>query len=152
MVNGGNVGGTVVSENTEKTLDRGIRPGGRQRIARRVIEAMIDEALDRAEVRSEQRAQIYRARNRAFAAIDDYLEDGDAALCPLVEAELREQVQRHFASDPIDAALLDARRARPGHRRIVETIARSMREAHAALTPAQRRVIAGYVRANLGDR
>jgi hypothetical protein len=149
IVNGGNVAGAVVTETTEKTFDPDIRHGRRQ-IARRVIEAMIDEALDRAEARSDQRAQIYGARNRAFAAIDDYLGGRDAALCPLVEAELREQVQRLFVSDPIDAAPLDARRAGSDHRRVVETIAQSVREVHAVLTPPQSQVITGYVQANFG--
>ena len=143
----GEAGGT---ETTEKTFDPGLQHGGRQRIARRVIEGMIDEALDRAVARSDQRARIYRARNSAFAAIDHYLKGRDTALCPLVEAELREQIRRLFASDPIDVAPFDARRARPDHRRVVETIAQSVREAHAALTPPQSQVIAGYVRANLG--
>jgi len=152
MVNGGYVGGAVVIETTEKLIGAGIRYGGRRRIARRVTEAMIDEALDRAKARSDQRDQIYRARNRAFAAIDDYLEGRGAALCPLVEAELREQVRKLFVSDPIDAAPLDARRAQPDHRRLVDTIAGLVREVHTVLTPSQRQLIAGYVRGNLGDR
>ena len=152
MVNGGNgnVGGTVVIETGEKPFGPDLRYGGRRRIARRVIETMIDEALDRAKARSDQRDQIYRARNRVFAAIDDYLEGGDATLCLLVEAELREQVQRLFVSDPIDAAPVDARRARPDHRRLLDTIARSVREARAVLAPSQRQLIGGYVRGNLG--
>ena len=149
MRNRGNVTGAVVTETTENTSDPGIRHG-RRRIARRVIEAMIDEALDRAEARSEQRARIYRVRNHACAVIDDYLEGRDTALCPLVEAELRAQVQRYFVSDAIDAASPDARGARPDHRRLVNTIARSVRAAHAVLTPSQRQVIASYVRSNLG--
>jgi hypothetical protein len=116
-----------------------------------VIEATIDEALDRAEARSEQRAQIYRVRNRAIAAIDDYLKVADVALCPLVEAVLREQIQRHFVSGPIDAASLDAQ-ALSDHQQVVEAIAQSVQEVHAVLTPPQTLVIAGYVRATLGDR
>jgi hypothetical protein len=152
MVNGGSVGSAAVVETTEKVFGSGIRYRGRQRIARRVIEAMIDEALDRAQARSDQRNQIYRARNRAFAAIEDYLEGGDAALCPLVEAELREQIRELFLSDPIGAGPLDARRAQPDHRRLVEAIARSARDVRAVLTSSQRQRIAAYVRDNLGDR
>jgi hypothetical protein len=150
MENEGYVGGAVVIESTERPVGGGIRYGGRRRIARRVTEAMIDEALDRAQARSDQRDQIYRARNRAFTAIDDYLEGRDPALCPLVETELREQIWKLFVSDPVGAAPLDARRAQPDHRRLVETIARSVRDVHTVLTPSQRQLIAGYVRGNLG--
>ena len=150
MMDGGNVTSAVVTESSEKTFDPGIRRTGRHRIARRVIEAVIDEALDRAEARSEQRDLIYRARNRAFAEIGDYLEDGDVKLYLLVEAELREQVQRCFVSDSIVAAPFDARRARPDHRRVVEAIARLVQEARAVLTPPQRQAVADYVRAHVG--
>jgi hypothetical protein len=111
---------------------------------------MIDEALDRAQAPSEQRAQIYRVRNRALATIDTYLEDGDAARCPAVEAELREQAQRCFAGD--SAAVHGATTAwRGGDRRLAETIARSVRDAYAVLTPPQRRAVGDYVRDHLGD-
>lgn len=145
MTNAGNIASAVVAA---RGFDRDIRRGGRRRIARRVIEAMIDEALDRAGAWSDQRARIYGARNRAFAAIDDYLEGEDAAACPLVEAELREQVQRRFVLAPIDAAPRDTRRARP-NRQLLEILAESVQQAHALLTPPQREVVAGYVRAHL---
>jgi hypothetical protein len=139
-------------ESSEKTFGPRAQRGGRHGIARQVIEAAIDEALDRAQVRSEQRERIYRARNRAFAEIEDYLEDGDAGLCLLVEAELREQIQRCFVSDSIVAAPFDWRRRRPDHRQVVEAIACSVREARGVLTPSQRQVIADYVRAYVGSR
>jgi hypothetical protein len=140
----------VVTETTGRIFDSGIQRTRRRRIARRVIEAMIEEALDLAEVQSDQRARIYQARNHAFAAIDDYLEGRGAGLSALVEADVREQVQRRFRSYPIESTPFDLRRAGPEHRWVVEAIARSLWEAHAVLTPSQRLIIGDYVRANLG--
>jgi len=131
--------------------DLAVRPG-RRRVARRVIEAMIDEALDRAHAPSEQRAQIYRVRNRALATIDSYLEDSDAARCPLVEAELREQTRRCFAGEAAAAAAGATAAGRGGDRWVAETIARSVRDAYAVLTPSQRQAVSDYVRDQLGDR
>jgi len=150
MMNGGQVAGAVVTESSEKTFDPGIRRGGRHRIVRRVVEAVIDEALERARARPEQRDRIYRARDRAFAEIESYLEDGDAGLGLLVEAELRLQVQRCFVGDSIDAAPFDVRRTRPDHRQVVHAIAWAVQQARAVLTPPQRQVIADYVRAHVG--
>jgi len=117
-----------------------------------VIEAMIDEALDRAQAPFEQRARIYRVRNRTLATIDAYLEDSDAARCPLVEAELREQARRCFADDATEAALGVTAAWRGDDRRLAETIARSVRDVYAVLTPPQRRAIGDYVRDQLSDR
>jgi len=146
--------GTKVADNTTTTTtsDLALRPG-RRRVARRVIEAMIDEALDRAQAPFEQRARIYRVRNRTLATIDAYLEDSDAARCPtLVEAELREQARRCFADDATEAALGATAAWRGDDRRLAETIARSVRDVYAVLTPPQRRAIGDYVRDQLSDR
>jgi hypothetical protein len=150
MMDRENTARAVATETTERTFDSDIRHSRRRRIARRLIEAMSEEALDLAGVGSDQRARIYRARNDAFAAIDHYLKGRGPGLCALVEADLREQVQRRFRSYPIETTPFDARRAGPEHRLVVEAIARSLWEAHAALTPSQRSTIGGYVRANLG--
>jgi len=149
MMDPENTARAAVTETTGRTFDSGISHSRRRRIARRLIEAMIEEALDVAEARSDQRAQIYRARDRAFAAIDPYIEGRGTGLCALVEADLREQVQRRFRSYPIEATPFDVRRAGPEHRWVVEAIARSFWEAYAVLTPSQRLIVADYVRANL---
>jgi hypothetical protein len=114
---------------------------------------MIDEALDRAQAPSEQRTHIYRVRNRALATIDNYLEgDGSGAACPIVEAELREQTRRCFVGGTAGAALGATAAWRGDDRRLAEAIARFVRDAHAVLTPSQRRAVGDYVRAQLGDR
>lgn len=148
MTNRWNATSAVITPTLESS-DQIIQRGGRHWIARRVILAMIERALERAQVQPEQRARICQARDRALEAIDEYLQDRDAAPPSLIEADLREQVQRCFLGEPTNPAPLDARRAWPDYQGVVDSITRSIRETHSVLTPAQRKAIAVYVRGNL---
>lgn len=116
---------------------------GRHGIMKRVVEAMIDEALDEAKARSEQRVAVYWARNRAFAAVEEYLENRSAAL---------QQVLALFESDHIDLPHRDTLRAQRDaeHRRVADAIAQSAPDVRAVLSPTQRKAVADYARARLG--
>lgn len=102
--------------------------GGRPAMMKRVVSAVIDDALDAAHVSAEQRAAIHGARDRALAAIEEVRGERGARL----EA-LRGQRERE-------------------HARVAEAIEQTLVDAHAVLTPDQRRALADYVRAPEGVR
>lgn len=114
--------------------------GGRHPIMKRVASAMIDEALDAARVTPEQRTAVHASRDRAFAALAEQREARRGRL---------EQFLALFEGEQVGPGVLEALRARheEEHRRAADAIGQAVREAHAVLTPEQRRAVAGYVRA-----
>jgi Spy/CpxP family protein refolding chaperone len=114
---------------------------GRHGIMKRVASAMIDEALDEARVTPEQRRAIHAVRDRAFQAAEEHRRAGGERLGELLVL---------FEADQVDPAAVEALRARheAEHRQIGLAIGEAVREAHAVLTPEQRRAVADYVRAH----
>jgi Spy/CpxP family protein refolding chaperone len=115
--------------------------GGRAAIMRRVVTAAIDEALDRAQVTPDQRVAIHAARDRVYAVVEaertgrhNHLDEG----------------LRLFESDNPDPALVAAlhERAEMGRQRVRTAIHEAVVEAHAILTPVQRKAVADYVRSH----
>jgi Spy/CpxP family protein refolding chaperone len=115
--------------------------GPRHRIAARVVSAAIDEMLDEARATPEQRARIHAARDRVFATIGDRGRDRHARF---------EEALALFESDRLEAAQLEAIRDRheAEHRRVADTVAQAITEAHDTLTPEQRRIVTGWIRAH----
>lgn len=114
-------------------------PGGRTAIMKRVATAVIDEALDQAKVTADQRAKIYAARDRVFAA----LETGRAG-----RRARGEEVLRLFEADQMDTTKVEALRhqTEADHRAIADVVTQALVEVHDVLTPVQRKAIADYVR------
>jgi Spy/CpxP family protein refolding chaperone len=114
---------------------------GRPAMMKRFVSAMIDDALAPANVTPEQRTQIYAARDRAFAALEAHRQTRrghmDEALA-LFEAD---------AVDPGRVATFRAQREAE-HRQVADAISQAITEVHDVLTPAQRKVVADWVRAN----
>jgi protein CpxP len=116
-------------------------PGGRPAIMKRMVTAVIDDALDAAQVTASQRPQIYAARDRVFAAVDEMRKNRGARM---------EELLTLFEADTIDAARLEALRTlrEDGHRQVADAISRALVEVHGALTPEQRQALANYVRSH----
>ena len=114
-------------------------PGFRHGMMKRMATAMIDEALEPAQVTPEQRAKIYTARDRAFAAVEA---QHQTRASHMVEALAL------FEADVVDPGRLAAFRAQreAEHRQIADTITQSLTEVHDVLTPAQRKAVADWVR------
>jgi Spy/CpxP family protein refolding chaperone len=116
-------------------------PGPRHGMMKRMASAMIDEALEPAQVTPEQRAKIYAARDRAFAAIEAQQQSHGAQMAEALAL---------FEADTVDPGRLAAFRAQheAEHRQIADTITQSLTEVHDVLTPAQRTAVADWVRAH----
>jgi Spy/CpxP family protein refolding chaperone len=122
-------------------------PGGMQGgmmhagIMKRVVSAALDEALDQAAVSGEQRTAIYASRDRAFAALEANRPD---------RAAQRDQVLTLFEGERLDAGQLRAVHAQmeQRHQAIGDAITQAIVEIHDTLTPAQRQIVANYVRAH----
>lgn len=114
--------------------------GGRPAIMKRMASAVIDEALDSARVTPEQRTAIHGARDRAFQALEQQHQARRGRM---------EQFLALFESEQVDPAALLALRAQheEEHRLMADAIGQAVREAHAVLTPEQRRAVADYLRA-----
>ena len=106
---------------------------------KRMISAALDEAIDQAAVTPDQRTAIYASRDRAFAALDAQRVDPHAQ---------RDRVLALFEADQIDAAQLVALHAQmeQRHQAIRDAVTRAVVEIHDTLTPAQRKIVAEYVR------
>jgi len=119
--------------------------GGRHGIMKRVVSAAIDDALDAAQVTPEQRTRIHAARDRAFGALEEHRKTRVARM---------EELLRLFEADHVDPGQVQALRfqAEEEHRKIGDAISQVVLEAHAALTPAQRRAVADHVRAHRRHR
>ena len=116
-------------------------PPARHGMMKRFVSARIEDALDGAGVTPEQRTAVHAARDRVFAAVEEHWNSRGARL---------EEVLRLFEADQVDpdrvAALRQAREDE--HRRMADAIEQAIVEAHDALTPAQRKIVADYVRAH----
>lgn len=108
---------------------------------KQMVSAKLDEALAQAKVTPDQRTAIYASRDRAFAAMETSRPDHRAQ---------RDQVLALFESDQIDPAQLEAldAQARQQHETLRNAIRQAIVEIHDTLAPAQRKVVADYVRAH----
>jgi Spy/CpxP family protein refolding chaperone len=114
---------------------------GRPAMMKRVVSAMIDEALEPAKVTADQRARIYAVRDRVFASMQAHRQGRGAHL---------DEALALFESDTIDPGRVAAFRAQreAEHRQMADEISQAITEVHDVLTPAQRRAVADWVRAN----
>jgi hypothetical protein len=113
---------------------------GRETMMRRMAAAAIDGALDEAKASAEQRAAIHAARDRVFAAIHDHRRERGARLDGMLAL---------FEGERLDDGLRALRpQIEAEHEKIADTVTAALVDAHAALTPAQRRVVADYVRSH----
>jgi Spy/CpxP family protein refolding chaperone len=114
--------------------------GGRQAFMKRMVAAALDEALDQAQVTAAQRTAIQAARDRVFASLDGVRADRRQHL---------EEALRLFEADQVDLARVEAlhREAEAARERVRTAIHEAIVEAHGVLSPAQRRTLADYVRA-----
>jgi len=120
-------------------LAQGGGRGFHHNMMRRMATAMIDEALEPAKVTPEQRAKIYAARDRAFAAFEAQHKTRGTHMAEALAL---------FEADTVDASRVAAFRAQreAEHRQIGDTIAQSLTEVHDVLTPVQRKAVADWVR------
>jgi Spy/CpxP family protein refolding chaperone len=102
---------------------------------------MIDEALAPANVTPEQRTQIYAARDRAFAAVEAHRQTRGAHMAEALAL---------FEADAVDPGRVATFRAQreAEHRQVADAISQAITEVHDVLTPAQRKAVADWVRAN----
>jgi len=113
---------------------------GRETMMRRMVAAAIDDALDEAQASAEQRATIHAARDRVFTTIQDHRQQRPARLdgmLTLFESDRLEDGMRTFRQE------MEAE-----HNKIADTVSAALVEAHAVLTPAQRKTVADYVRSH----
>ena len=115
--------------------------GFRQGMMKRMATAMIDEALDAAQPTPEQRAKIYAARDRAFAAVEAQQQTRAAHMGEALAL---------FEADVVDAGRLAVFRAQreAEHRQVADAVTQAITEVHDVLTPAQRKAVADWIRAN----
>ena len=114
---------------------------GRPAMMKRMASAMIDEALEPAKVTADQRARIYVARDRAFAALEAHRQTRGAHM---------DEALALFEADTVDPGRVATFRAQreAEHRQAGDAIAQALTEVHDVLTPAQRKVVADWIRAN----
>jgi Spy/CpxP family protein refolding chaperone len=114
---------------------------GRPAMMKRFVSAMIDEALAPANVTPEQRTQIYAARDRAFAALEAHRQTRGAHM---------NEALALFEADAVDPGRVATFRAQheAEHRQVADAISQAITEVHDVLTPAQRKVVADWVRGN----
>jgi periplasmic protein CpxP/Spy len=116
-------------------------PAHRHGVMKRFVSATIDDALEQASVTPAQRTAIYAARDRVFAAMEQHWQARGGRI---------EEALRLFEADQVDPAHVAAlRQAKEDeHRQLADTIQQALVDVHDALTPAQRKVIAAYVRSH----
>jgi len=116
-------------------------PGGPMHgaMVRRMISNRLDEILDRASVTAEQRLKIHAARDRVFAAFDAQGPDFRAR---------RDRMLALFEADSLSTAQLDAlhQQEEQQRQRVRAAFDQAIVEIHDTLTPAQRKLVAEYVR------
>ena len=113
---------------------------GREAMMRRMAAAAIDGALDEAQVSAEQRATIHAARDSVFATMQEHRKTQPARLDGILAA---------FESDRLDASLPSIRgQIEAEHAKIADAVTAAVAEAHAVLTPVQRKAVADYVRSH----
>jgi uncharacterized membrane protein len=110
-------------------------------IMKRFVSSAIDDALAPANVSAEQRALIYAARDRAFAALEAHQQTRRARM---------DEALRLFEADVVDAGQLASFRAQreAEHRQVADAVTQALTEVHDVLTATQRRAVADWVRAN----
>src|SRR5262245_32960623 len=115
--------------------------GFRHGMMKRMATAMIDEALEPANVTPEQRAKIYAARDRAFAAVEAHHQTRGAHIA---------EVLALFEADTIDPSRVAALRAQgeADRRQVADAITQSVTDVHDVLTPVQRKAVADWIRAH----
>jgi Spy/CpxP family protein refolding chaperone len=106
---------------------------------RGMIARRLDRALDRASVTPEQRVKIYAARDRVFAAFDAQPHDSRAR---------RDRMLALFEGNSLTTAQLDAahQQEEQQRQRLRAAIHQAVVDVHDTLTPAQRKVVAEYMR------
>lgn len=114
---------------------------GRPAMMKRFVSAMIDEALAPANPTPDQRARIYAARDRAFAAVETHRQTRGAHMAEALAL---------FEADTVDPGRLATFRAQreAEHRQVADAITQALTEVHDVLTPAQRKAVADWIRAN----
>lgn len=114
---------------------------GRPAMMKRFVSAMIDEALEPANVTADQRARIYAARDRAFAALEAHRQTRGVKM---------EEALALFEADVLDPGRVATFRAQreAEHRQVADVITLALTEVHDVLTPAQRKAVADWIRAN----
>ncbi len=119
----------------------GAHAGGRHGFMKRMISATIDDALDQVRVTAEQRQTINAARDRVFAAMAEAHASRRARL---------EEGLALFEADQPDPGRVEAlhRAGEEERERVRQAIHGAIVEAHDALTPAQRKAVADYIRAH----
>ena len=115
--------------------------GARPAMMKRFVSAMIDDALAPANVTPDQRTKIYAARDRAFAAFEAHRQTRGAHM---------NEALALFEADVVDPGRVATFRAQreAEHRQVADAISQAITEVHDVLTPAQRKVVADWVRAN----
>jgi Spy/CpxP family protein refolding chaperone len=114
---------------------------GRPAMMKRMVSAMIDEALAPANPTSDQRAKIYAVRDRMFTTMEAHRQTRGAHM---------DEALALFESDPVDPGRVAAFRAQreAEHQQMADAISQAITDVHDVLTPAQRKVVADWIRAN----
>ena len=114
---------------------------GRPAMMKRVATAMIDEALEPAHVTADQRAKIYAARDRVYTTMAAHHQTRGAHMGEALAL---------FESDTVDPSRVAAFRAQreAEHRQVADAISQAITDVHDVLTPAQRKAVADWIRAN----
>lgn len=133
------LGGTLAAGTTAFALQGHFRHGGREAMMTRFVSSVIDEALEEAKVTDQQRAAVHAARDRVF----DALREGHATRRDHLERALA-----LFEADQVDEGQVAAlhREAEARRERVADAVHQAIREAHAVLTPEQRKAVADYLR------
>jgi Spy/CpxP family protein refolding chaperone len=115
--------------------------GFRHGMMKRMATAMLDEALEPANVTPDQRAKIYAARDRAFAAVEAHHQTRGAHIA---------EVLALFEADTVDPGRVAALRAQAEaeRRQVADAITQSVTDVHDVLTPVQRKAVADWIRAH----
>jgi Spy/CpxP family protein refolding chaperone len=92
-------------------------------------------------VTADQRAKIYAARDRAFAAVEAHRQTRGAHM---------QEALALFEADTIDPGRLAAFRSQheAEHRQVADAISQALVEIHDVLTTTQRKAVADWVRAH----
>ena len=113
---------------------------GREMMMRRMAAVAIDGALDEAGASPEQRATVHAARERVFVAIEEHRKSRQARLDGMLTL---------FEGDRLDDLLPALReQIETEHAKIADAVSAALVEAHAVLTPSQRKTVADYVRSH----
>ena len=110
-------------------------------IMRRVATAIVDDALDAVKATPEQRAVARAARDRVLAAVEEHQKGRGARM---------DEALALFEGDALDAARVATfrRSVEDEHTKIADAVSQALVDVHQALTPAQRKQLADYVRSH----